>query len=283
MKNLVKNKVVIPALSLVFVVMLSACSSAAAPTTQQASQEYCQALGTYAQSVVDLHQLGEAATIDDIKNATISVEQAYADVIDASAQVREARKADIKTAVNSLSEAVKSITPAMTVNEARASIQDEIAIVQFSIESANNDVHCSIPTPTPAPTATAVPTDTPIPTPTTSAVTTAQSQVCSDLAAFDAAVADLQNLSGDSTFQQIEDSQKAVDDAWATVKVSAAQMPEIKVDNLDQAVQNLNRAAKDIKTSMTIPEAKESIADELLAVQAASAELKTSANCKPAE
>lgn len=281
MKNLVKNSAVFPALSLVLVIMLSACSSTA-PTTQQAAQEYCQVLGAYAQSVVALHQLGETATIDDIKNATITVEQAYADVIDASAQVREARKADIKTAVNSLSEAVKSITPEMTVNEARASIQDEIAIVQFSIASANEDVHCSIPTPTPAPTATAVPTDTPIPTPTTSAVTTAQSQVCSDLAAFDAAVADLQSLSGDSTFQQIEDAQKAVDDAWATVMVSAAQVPEIKVDNLDQAVQNLSKAVKDIKTSMTIPEAKESIADELQAVQAASAELKISASCKPA-
>jgi hypothetical protein len=230
---------------------------------------------------VQFNQLDENVPIDDIKDITISVQQAYADVIEASAQVREARTADIKTAMNSLSDAVKDISPSMTINEARASIQDELAIVRFATASLNDAVQCSLPTPEPIPTSTPEPSPTPVPTATVSPVSTSQEQVCTDLAAFDAAVAELENLSGDSTLQQVEEAHTAVLASWEQVKVSTAQVPEVKIDNLDQAVQDLDRAVRDIDTSMSFAEAKESISDELQGVQAAREELRTTLSCQP--
>jgi len=267
------KKLALSVLALASLLVLSAC--APAPTTQQASQQYCQALGAYAQSVAQLHQIDQSSSIDEMKNATIAVQQAYADVIEASAQVREARTADIKAAMNNLSNAVKSVEPSMTVNEARASIQDELAIVEFTISSLNNDVKCSIPTPTPIPSAT------PVPTPTTSPVTTSQAQLCSDIAAFDTAVTQLQSLSADSTIQQIQDAQTAVAEAWTKVKNSAAQIPEVKIDKLDESVNSLSKAIRDIDASMSFAQAKESISDELLGVQAAREELRTTISCQP--
>jgi len=274
------KRILIPAISLFLVVVLAACSATTTPTTQQASQEYCQALGAYARSVVQLHQFNETSTINEFKDAQIAAQQAYADLIEASSQVREAQTLQIKTTTNNLSQAVKDISTSMTVNEAIASIQDELAAVESAIAASGEAVHCTIPTPVPTSTATPVPTETPVPTPTTSAVTTAQTQLCTDLAAYEAAVVHLDSLTGDSTIEQVQEAQKAVDDAWATVKQSASQVPAVKIDNLDQATQNLSKAVNDIKSSMTFAEAKESIADELQAVQAAHQELSTSASCK---
>jgi hypothetical protein len=111
-------------------------------------------------------------------------------------------------------------------------------------------------------------------------VTTSQDQLCTDLAAYEAAVTTLESMTADSTIEDIQNAEKAVDDAWATVTQSAAQIPAVKIENLDQATQNLSRAVKDIKPSMTFAEAKESIADEVQAVQAARQELTTTASCK---
>jgi hypothetical protein len=58
-------------------------------------------------------------------------------------------------------------------------------------------------------------------------------------------------------------------------------VPEVKIDNLDQAVQDLDRAVRDIDTSMSFAEAKESISDELQGVQAAREELRTTLSCQP--
>ena len=75
------KRIAIPTLSIVVLIALSGCR--AAPTTQEATQQYCQALGAYAQSVVQLRQLDENSTIDDFKNAQIAVQQAYAAVVEA--------------------------------------------------------------------------------------------------------------------------------------------------------------------------------------------------------
>jgi hypothetical protein len=111
-------------------------------------------------------------------------------------------------------------------------------------------------------------------------VTAAQTQLCTDLAAYDAAVATLEGMSADSTIEDIQAAQKAVDDAWATVMTSAAQVPEVKIETLDQATKDLSRAVNDIDSSMTFAEAKESITDEVQAVQAAREELNSSASCQ---
>jgi len=256
----------IPTLCIVAFIALAGCRTA--PTSPEATQQYCQALGAYAQTVVQLHQLDENATIDDFKNALIATQQAYAGVVEASSQVMDAQRSEIRTATDNLSNAVRDISTSMTVNEAVASVQDELAAVDAAIASASAAVGCSIPTPVPAP------------TPTTSAVTTAQAQLCTDLAAYEAAVAALESLTGDATIEQVQDAQKAVDDAWVTVTQSAAQVTDVQIENLDQATQNLSRAVNDINDSMTFAEAKESIADEVQAVQAARQELTSSAECQ---
>jgi hypothetical protein len=110
-------------------------------------------------------------------------------------------------------------------------------------------------------------------------VTTGQAQLCADLAAYDAALAQLDGLTGDATIEQVQAAQKAVDDAWAKATQSAAAVPGIKIDNLDQAMKNLDKAVSDIKSSMTFAEAKESISDEVKAVQAAREELKSTVTC----
>lgn len=255
----------IPVLSMSVLIALAGCR--AAPTSAEATQQYCQALGAYAQAVVQLRQIDENATIDDFKNAQIALQQSYAAVVEASSQVLDARRSEIRTATDNLSNAVRDISSSMTVNEARASVQDELAAVEAAIIGANDAVRCSIPTPAPAP------------TPTTSAVTTAQTQLCTDLAAYEAAVATLEGMSADSTIEDLQSAHTAVADAWTTVVQSAAQVPEARIENLDAAMQSLATAVSDIDASMTFAEAKESITDEVAGVQAARAELATSAEC----
>ena len=50
---------------------------------------------------------------------------------------------------------------------------------------------------------------------------------------------------------------------------------------LANAVQNLDRAIREIDTSVSFAQAKESIADELQGVQAAREELRTTLSCQP--
>lgn len=101
----------------------------------------------------------------------------------------------------------------------------------------------------------------------------AKDQLQQDLVDFKAAVDDLAALSPESTIEEIKDADQAVDDAWANVAESAVDVKEAEIEDVEQAWEDLGAAVDDISGDMTPAEAKESISDDVAALQTAYDEL----------
>jgi hypothetical protein len=97
----------------------------------------------------------------------------------------------------------------------------------------------------------------------------AQAQLRSDLEAFKTALGDFQNLTPDSTMEDITAARESVQQAWGAVVESAKEVPDAKINDLQAAWDDLGTSVDDINSDMSVPEAVASVSDEVAAVKQA--------------
>ena len=97
----------------------------------------------------------------------------------------------------------------------------------------------------------------------------AVAQLCADLSTLQAADAAFDDLGRDSTINEIQAANDAYNDALDDVVSSAKDVAAVRIQPIEAAYDDLNRAIGDISGDTTIPEALVSISDELAAVDAA--------------
>ena len=67
------KKTILATVMMLLVVMLAAC----APSIDRAKADYCQALGEFAKAVVELRQIDQNSTVDELKDAQQAVSRAW--------------------------------------------------------------------------------------------------------------------------------------------------------------------------------------------------------------
>ncbi len=97
----------------------------------------------------------------------------------------------------------------------------------------------------------------------------AVAQLCADLSTLQAADAAFDDLGRDSTINEIQATNDAYNDALDDAVSSGKDVAAVRIQPIEAAYDDLNRAISDISGDTTIPEALVSISDELSAVDAA--------------
>ncbi len=93
--------------------------------------------------------------------------------------------------------------------------------------------------------------------------------LCADLITLQAADAAFDDLGADSTISEIQAANDAYNDALDDVVSSGKDVAAVRVEPIEAAYDDLDKAIIDISGDATIPEALVSISDELAAVDAA--------------
>jgi hypothetical protein len=107
----------------------------------------------------------------------------------------------------------------------------------------------------------------------------ATSSYCSDLAALGTALNAYGDLNASSTIDEVEQAQEDVADAYQAVQDSAADVADARLDDLEAAYDELAASVNDISGDDTVGEAITNIATQANAVEAARADLFSSADC----
>ena len=107
----------------------------------------------------------------------------------------------------------------------------------------------------------------------------AKKQLCEDLQGLENALVGLTDISLESSIDDLQGKQKAVDDAWKKVVDSASNVAEAKINDLRDAVNDLTDTIKNIPSDVSIGEALELITVQISKVESAWAELTSSLNC----
>jgi hypothetical protein len=102
---------------------------------------------------------------------------------------------------------------------------------------------------------------------------------CSDLDALGDSLGAYADLGVDSTIDEVEEAQEDVADAYEAVQDSGADVAEARLDDLEAAYDELASSVNDISGEDTVGEAITNIATEANAVEAARADLVSSAGC----
>jgi hypothetical protein len=108
----------------------------------------------------------------------------------------------------------------------------------------------------------------------------AQAAFCSSLQEFGAALESVRALTTDSTVEEAQAAVEQVDEAWNDVLSAAYTLRSVEVDQLDEAMEDLDDAIRHIDPTDTITEAAESLQTQAQTVKTAYDELNA-AQCGP--
>jgi hypothetical protein len=107
----------------------------------------------------------------------------------------------------------------------------------------------------------------------------AESELCTSLEDFDAAVSDAQGLDANSTVDEAEQAQEDVTSAWEQVQDAAGDVAAAALNALETAQQALQDALDNVSGSDTIGAAADEISSQTEQIDEALTGLKTQSGC----
>ncbi|MDN7026165.1 hypothetical protein FGU65_14980 [Methanoculleus sp. FWC-SCC1] len=107
----------------------------------------------------------------------------------------------------------------------------------------------------------------------------ARAQLCQDLEALGLALQNMAALNASSSVGDIRDARDDVQSAMENVRNSAAQLGDVRVDELNQAYSDLDQTVQSLPDDATVPEAIQTIRPEVRAVRDARQNLTAELNC----
>lgn len=106
-----------------------------------------------------------------------------------------------------------------------------------------------------------------------------KTELCTNLARLNTAVATLKSMSPSSTVGDFRTARDQVKTAFANVKTSAQAVQEAKIADLEKAYQALDQAMSSVPNSATLNQAAQSLAPRVADVEAAETQAKSGLNC----
>jgi hypothetical protein len=106
-----------------------------------------------------------------------------------------------------------------------------------------------------------------------------KAQLCTDLARFNTSVATLKSMSPSSTVSDFRAARDEVKTNFEQVKLTAQNVQEAKVAELETAYQDLDGAIQSIPETATLQQAMDSVAQQVTAVEAAHTQMNADLNC----
>ena len=106
-----------------------------------------------------------------------------------------------------------------------------------------------------------------------------QAQLCTDLARFNTSVAALKSMSPSSTVSDFRAARDEVKTNFEQVKLTAQNVQDAKVAELETAYQDLDSTIKSIAETATLQQAMDSVAEEIVAVETARDQMNVDLNC----
>ena len=106
-----------------------------------------------------------------------------------------------------------------------------------------------------------------------------EAQLCADLVELGGALNAYEDIDLDSTKAELETAQQNVDNAFDAVAGSIGTVADLRVDDLQTAVQAMDQAVSDVPDDSTIADGLASLAEEAAAVDAALQGLVSGAGC----
>lgn len=107
----------------------------------------------------------------------------------------------------------------------------------------------------------------------------AEAQLCQDLGELGAALENMENTTLRSSVGDIRDGRDQVQSAMEKVRGSAAEVANIRLDRLNAAYEDLDRAVQDLPDDATVPEAIQTIRPYVQAVRDEQRNLYADLNC----
>jgi len=107
----------------------------------------------------------------------------------------------------------------------------------------------------------------------------AQAQLCQDLGKLGVALQGMQGLNATSSVGDIRDARDQVQSAMEDVRSSADQVTNVRVDDLNAAYDDLDRAVQGVPDDASVPEALQTIRPEIQGVVDARQNLTAELNC----
>ena len=106
-----------------------------------------------------------------------------------------------------------------------------------------------------------------------------QAQLCTDLARFNTSVAALKSMSPSSTVSDFRAARDEVKTNFEQVKLTAQNVQDAKVAELETAYQDLDSTIQSIPETATLQQAMDSVAEEIVAVETARDQMNVDLNC----
>ncbi|KAM9865195.1 hypothetical protein ACIFOC_01724 [Leucobacter aridicollis] len=120
---------------------LAACSS---PAPEENEGAACDAYGEFATTVDDARaSLSASSTIEEITAARDEVQQSYEKLQEALVEVNKDRDSLLEDAWADFDKAINDIDPTMTVPDAVASLQEEVAAIEAAKQGLDESLTCS--------------------------------------------------------------------------------------------------------------------------------------------
>ncbi len=107
----------------------------------------------------------------------------------------------------------------------------------------------------------------------------ANQQFCDDVGVFLASLGDLRDIDKDTPISEFEDARENVRVSYDNMIASAAQVRDVRLDDLQEANDNLRAAVDDIDDDATLQEARDSIKDDVDEVSNQLSQALNDVNC----
>lgn len=114
----------------------------------------------------------------------------------------------------------------------------------------------------------------------TSAIREKQAQACSSLTTLSRAIALLRSPADSFTVGALKQAEERVSAAFKDFKESAKNEPEVKIDELEKAYEDLDKEVKNIPDQSTMAQAIASISDNVTTVESTVIKTKAGLRCR---
>ena len=121
-------------LLLVLVALLLVAAGCGTQSVPEATQEFCQSLVSYGESLANLGTITPTSTVKELEDAQKTEERAREDVVKAASNLREVKLDSIDQAWKTLDKTINQISNRDTVAEAAAQVELAVAGVQAAYE-----------------------------------------------------------------------------------------------------------------------------------------------------
>jgi len=97
-----------------------------APGVDEAKANYCDKLGAFGKAVVDLRQIDENSTLQDLQDSAAAAEDSLAELSDASAKLKTAQIGGVQKAFENLQSTISDVPSDASLGEAQIMVKQAV-------------------------------------------------------------------------------------------------------------------------------------------------------------